>query len=76
MLTRTRKNEDGTTTKFMQQEFKNLGPYRAEVVVRSMDELRALRQSGVLIGVRMISTVADGRAPQINLVPVSEIEGW
>lgn len=74
-MKRIRKEDDGTETVFEPLEFKEMGPYRAEIQVRSLDELRRLRRDGVLIAVRMIGEPA-GKVVQRNLVPWKEIEDF
>ena len=44
-----RKNDDGSETVFVPVEFDTMGPYRAEITVASLDELRDLKRSGKLI---------------------------
>ena len=74
-MKRTRKEDDGTETVFQLLEFQENGPYRAEIQVRSLDELRRLKREGVLIAVRMIGEPA-GKVVQRNLIPWQEIEDF
>ena len=74
-MKRVRKEDDGTETVFAPLEFKEMGPYRAEIQVRSLDELRRLKRDGLLIAVRMIGEPA-GKVVQRNLVPWQEIEDF
>jgi len=74
-MKRTRKEDDGTETVFELLEFQENGLYRAEVQVRSLDELHRLKREGVLIAVRMIGEPA-GKVVQRNLVPWQEIEDF
>jgi hypothetical protein len=76
-LKRIRKNTDGTETEFVPVEFRNMGPYRAEICVASFDELRELKKSGKLIALRMIEVdLTPGAQPQRNLAPWREIEDF
>lgn len=72
-MRRVRKEDDGSETVFELLEFQEMGPYRAEVRVRSLDDLRRLKREGVLISVRMIGEPKD-KTVQRNLVPWREIE--
>ena len=76
-MKRIRKNEDGSETVFEPVKFETMGPYRAEISVDSLDELRALKGSGKLIALRMIERDrTPGVQPQRNLAPWKEIEDF
>lgn len=74
-MKRVRKEDDGSETVFEPLTFDHRGPYRAEIQVASLDELRALKRAGKLIALRMIGT-PSGKTPQRNLVPWEEIEDF
>ena len=74
-MKRIREEDDGTETVFAPLEFQEMGPYRAEIQVRSLDELRRLKRDGVLIAFRMIGE-PEGKVVQRNLVPWQEIEDF
>ena len=74
-MKRLRREDDVTETVFELLEFQENGPYRAEIQVRSLDDLRRLKREGVLIAVRMIGKPA-GKVVQRNLVPWQEIEDF
>ena len=44
-MKRIRKNGDGSETVFVPVEFDTMGPYRAEIAVASLDELREATES-------------------------------
>jgi hypothetical protein len=71
-MKRNKKAEDGSETVFELLEYKKMGPYRAEIQVRSLEEMRQLKREGKLIAVRMIGTPA-GKATQRSLAPHGEI---
>lgn len=76
-MKRIRKNDDGSETVFVPVEFDTMGPYRAEIAVASLDELRDLKRSGKLIALRMIERDrTPGVQPQRNLAPWREIEDF
>ncbi|WP_373355738.1 hypothetical protein [Pseudoroseicyclus sp. CXY001] len=76
-MKRIRKNEDGSETVFVPVKFDKMGPYRAEISIASLDELRDLKQSGKLIALRMIERdKTSGVQPQRNLAPWQEIEDF
>ncbi len=76
-MKRIRKNGDGSETVFVPVEFDTMGPYRAEITVASLDELRDLKRSGKLIALRMIERDrTPGVQPQRNLAPWREIEDF
>lgn len=72
-MKRVRKDDDGSETVFNELTYNEMGPYRAEIQVRSVEELRQLKRDGILIAVRMIGRPA-GQAPQRSLIPWREIE--
>ena len=71
---RVRNEDDGTTTLFTLADFPGDGPFHAEIRVGSLDEIRKLRDSGVLIALRMRGQPA-GKVQQTNLAPIGEITG-
>lgn len=76
-MKRIRKNGDGSETVFVPVEFDTMDPYRAEIAVASLDELRDLKRSGKLIALRMIERDRTPRVqPQRNLAPWREIEDF
>ncbi|WP_172295245.1 hypothetical protein [Pseudoruegeria sp. HB172150] len=76
-MKRIRENDDGSETVFVPVEFDTMGPYRAEIAVESLDELRDLKRSGKLIALRMIEQDrTPGVQPQRNLVPWREIQDF
>lgn len=74
-MKRVRKEDDGSETVFVPLTFEQKGPYRAEIQVASLDELRALKRAGKLIALRMSGT-PKGKVLQRNLVPWEEIEDF
>ena len=62
-------------TVFEELTYQSMGPYRAEIKVQSLDELRRLKKDGVLISVRMIGK-PEGKVAQGTLVPWREIEDF
>lgn len=74
-MKRVRKEDDGGETVFEPLTFDKNGPYRAEIQIASLDELRELKRTGKLIALRMIGTPA-GKMAQRNLVPWDEIEDF
>lgn len=62
---------------FKLKSFEVNGPFRAEIAVANLDELRDLRRTGKLIAVRMEGPPGPGKVqPQVNLVPHGEIEDF
>ncbi len=74
-MRRVRPGDDGTETVFELLSYDQNGPYRAEISVATLDELRALKREGKLIALRMIGT-PTGKVPQRSLIPWREIEGF
>lgn len=76
-MKRKHTRKDGTEVEFVLKEFKKKGPIRAEIIVKDLDELRALKQAGKLKSVRMEGPPNKGRKKnQVNLVPWEEIEDF
>jgi len=73
-MKRVRKEDDGSETVFKPDPA--AGPYRAEIVVSSLDELRAFKRDGRLLAVRMSGTPKGRTQPQYNLVPWKQIEDF
>lgn len=74
-MRRIRDEDDGSQTIFEPLTFEAMGPYRAEVQVASLEELRELKRLGKLIALRMVGT-PRGKVTQRNLVPWEEIEDF
>lgn len=73
-MKRVRVRGDGSTAEFHLKEFDENGPFRAEIVVASVDELRNLKKANKLLAVRMEGPPNPGRTQnQVNLVPWREI---
>lgn len=69
--------EDGTVATFVLKEFNDMGPIRAEIAVKDLQELRELKNAGKLKSVRMEGPPNPGRRQnQVNLVPWQEIEDF
>ncbi|NCA72569.1 MAG: hypothetical protein EOM91_21420 [Sphingobacteriia bacterium] len=76
-MKRIRTRKDGSTAEFHLKEFDQNGPIRAEIVVASVDELRALKKENKLLAVRMEGPPNPGRTQnQVNLVAWREIEDF
>lgn len=74
-MKRIRKEKDRSKTVFEPLVFKTNGPYRVEIKIESLEELRELKKQGKLVFVRMIGYPSRGQ-PQRNLVPWKEIEDF
>lgn len=76
-MKRKRIRKDGTVAEFKLKRFKKKGPFRAEIIVNDVEELRALKKSGKLKSVRMEGPPNKGKhQKQVNLVPWEEIENF
>lgn len=74
-MKRLLKRSDGSVAIFHLKEFAKDGPFRAEIIIKDIAELKELRKRGKLISVRMEGPPNKGRKqPQINLVSHREIQ--
>lgn len=71
-MRRVRENDDGIPTVFEELTYDANGPYRAEISVASLQDLRELKRNGKLISVRMRG-VKPGVADQRSLINADEI---